>query len=40
MATLFSHFISPTGIERLHLIVAAGAVVLAFGFAAIVVLAA
>ena len=40
MATLLSHFISPTGIERLHLIVAASAAVLAFGFAAIVVLAA
>jgi len=40
MATLLSHFVSPTGLERLHVIVAAGAVLLAFGFAAIVVLAA
>ncbi len=39
MATLLSHFISPIGLERLHVIVAASAVLLAFGFAAIVVLA-
>jgi hypothetical protein len=39
MATLLSHFISPSGLERLHVIVAASAVLLAFGFAAIVVLA-
>ena len=40
MASLLSHFISPSGIERLHLIVATSATVLAFGFAAISILAA
>jgi hypothetical protein len=38
MAGLLSCFISPSGIERLHVIVAMSAVVLAFGFAAIIIL--
>ena len=37
---LLTNVLSPAGIQRLHIIVAASATILAFGFAAIIILAA